>query len=62
MPWLYQYSQLSFHMNMSYKKLIENFEKLPLLDHGGPKMKCTYFHRNCWEKLPKMKGRMPCIS
>ena len=21
------------------------------LDHGGPDMKCTYFHPNCWKKI-----------
>ena len=48
-PWLYQYPPLHFHW--SYKKIIEHFEKLPPLDHGGPEMKCTYFHRNCWKKI-----------
>ena len=37
-------------------------EKLIPLDHGGPKMKCTYFQHNCWKKEPKMKGHMPMIS
>ena len=39
--------------------MIENFEKLPLLDHEGPEMKFTYSHRNCCKKQPKMIGRMP---
>ena len=25
--------------------------ELPVLDHGGPEMKCTYFHRNCCKKI-----------
>ena len=25
-------------------------------------MKFTYFHHNCWKKLPKMIGRLPWIS
>ena len=49
MIWLYQYPPLPFYR--SYKKLIENLEKLPPLDHGGPEMKCTYFHRNCCKKI-----------
>ena len=49
MPWLYQYPPLPFHS--SNKKLIGNFEKLSLLDHGGPEMKFTYFHRNCWKQI-----------
>ena len=32
------------------------------MDHGCPEMKCTYFYRYCWKKLPKMIGRMPWIS
>ena len=32
------------------KKVIENFEKLPPLDHGGPEMKCCN-NRNCWKKI-----------
>ena len=26
-------------------------KELPTLDHGGPEMKCTHFHRNCWKKI-----------
>jgi len=29
----------------------ENVEKLLSLDHGGPEMKCTYLHCNCWKKI-----------
>ena len=32
-------------------KINRKFEKLPPLDHGGPEMKCTYFHCNCWKKI-----------
>merc|ERR1712115_626335 len=32
-------------------KINRNFDKLPPLDHGGPEMKCAYFHRNCWKKV-----------
>ena len=21
------------------------------MDDGGPEMKCTYFHRNCWKRI-----------
>ena len=49
MTLLYQYPPLHFHR--SYRKILENFEKLPSLDHGRPEMKCTYFHRNCWKKI-----------
>ena len=49
MPWLYQYPHSPL---IGPEKLIEHFKKLPPLDHGGPEMKCTYFHRNCWKKTP----------
>ena len=31
-------------------KIARKFWKNTPLDHGGPEMKCTYFHRNCWRK------------
>ena len=27
------------------------FWTIPPFNHGGPDMKCTYFHRNCWKSL-----------
>ena len=30
--------------------MIEHFEKLTPLDHGGPEIKFTYFHCNCCKK------------
>jgi len=29
------------------------FWKITPLDHGGPEMKCTNLHRNCWKKIAK---------
>ena len=46
MSWLYQYPPLPFHRSYRNSWTI----KLPPLDHGGPEMKCTYFHRNCWKQ------------
>ena len=31
--------------------VFQYFEKLPPLEHGGPEMKRTCFHRNCWKKI-----------
>ena len=35
-------------MNILEQKNV--FEKLPRLKHGGPEMKYTYFHCDCWKK------------
>ena len=32
-------------------KINRKFRNITPLDHGGPEMKCTYFHRNCWKKI-----------
>ena len=32
------------------------------LDHGGPEMKCTYFHRNCWKKAYNDRSHAMDIS
>ena len=34
-------------------KNIRKFWKIAPLDHEGPEMKCTYFHRNCWKRIAK---------
>ena len=31
--------------------MIDQFEKLPPLDHRAPDMKFTYFHHNCWKEI-----------
>ena len=48
MPWL----TLNIHHSpfIGPIKIVEIFEKLPLLDHRGPQMECAYFHRHCWKK------------
>ena len=58
MPWLYHY-YIHHSPFIGPIEIIDNFEKLPPLDHGGPEMKCTSFHRNCGKK---MVGHMPWIS
>merc|ERR1711923_168700 len=39
------------------KKNNKNKLKITPLDHGGPEMKCTYFHRNCWKKFWNQNDR-----
>ena len=36
--------------------MIDNFEKLPPLDHGGREMKFTYYNRNCCKNNNKKKN------
>ena len=40
-----------FIVNKNKKNNNRKLWKITPLDHGGPEIKCTYFHRNCWKKI-----------